>query len=224
MAKHKETRFPLTGAHIAVPCAQCHLEQPRGSRAPVQYRFEDRSCTACHNDPHSGQFREQMAAKRADGRAAGCEACHTTVQWKELRGFDHARTKFPLLGAHRGVACIDCHRPPALEKTMEHVNYRAAPLQCSGCHSDPHAGQFAGRRDATECSSCHNQNRWKPADFDHDTRTQFSLQGAHQKVSCAGCHTLTRVVEGRAVIFYKPTPMKCVDCHPNDSSLQPTRK
>ena len=220
LARHRETRFPLTGAHIAVPCAQCHQEQPRGSITPVQYRFEDRSCTACHNDPHAGQFRDQMAARRADGTAAGCEACHTTIQWKELRGFDHAKTKFPLLGAHRGVACIDCHRPPALETTLEHVNYSAAPIQCSGCHNDLHGGQFDSRRDVTDCSSCHNANRWKPADFDHDTRTSFSLQGAHQNVSCEGCHKLMRIVAGQNVLFYKPTPAKCTDCHGNDERFQ----
>jgi hypothetical protein len=224
LARHRETRFPLTGAHLAVPCAQCHQEQPRDSVIPVKFKFEDRSCTACHNDPHSGQFREQMAAKRADGRAAGCEACHTTVQWKELRGFDHAKTKFPLLGAHRAVACVDCHRPSNLETTLEHVNFSAVPIQCSGCHNDVHAGQFAGRRDVTDCSSCHNVNRWKPAAFDHDSRTAFSLQGAHQNVSCAGCHMLTRVVAGRNVVFYKPTPTKCTDCHGNDVPPQPTRK
>jgi hypothetical protein len=221
LARHRETRFPLTGAHFAVPCAQCHQEQPRRSVIPVQYRFEDRSCTACHMDPHSGQFRQQMAAKRSDGTAAGCEACHNTAQWNELRGFDHAKTRFPLLGAHRVVACIDCHKPPALERTLEHVNYRAVSMQCSGCHNDPHGGQFAARKDVTECSSCHNDNRWKPADFDHDTRTTFSLQGAHENTPCAGCHMLTRVVEGKNVLFYKPTPAKCSDCH-GDS--QPVRK
>jgi hypothetical protein len=222
LARHQQTGFPLTGGHLAVPCAQCHQEQPRASVIPVKYRFEDRSCTACHNDPHSGQFREQMEARRPDGSPAGCEACHTTVQWKELRGFDHARTRFPLLGAHRGVACVDCHRPPNFERTLDHVNFRELPLQCSGCHNDPHAGQFAGRRDVMECSSCHNDNRWKPADFDHDSRTSFSLQGAHQNVPCEGCHKLTRMVEGHAVVFYKPTPTKCVDCHGNGGgSKQP---
>jgi hypothetical protein len=165
-----------------------------------------------------------MAAKRADGRVAGCEACHTTVQWKELRGFDHEKTKFPLLGAHRAIACADCHRPPALERTLEHVNFNNAPVQCSGCHNDPHAGQFAGRKDVTDCSSCHTANRWKPAAFDHDARTAFSLQGAHQNVSCGGCHNLTRVVAGQSVLFYRPTPTKCADCHGNDVSTQPNRK
>jgi hypothetical protein len=215
LARHQQTAFPLTGAHLAVPCGQCHQEQPRGSLVSVKFRFEDLSCTECHNDPHSGQFREQMAARRADGRAAGCTACHTTVQWTELKGFDHARTPFPLLGAHRAVACIDCHRPPNQERTLEHVSFRAVPVQCSGCHNDPHAGQFANRRDVADCSSCHNLNRFKPAEFDHNTRTPFSLQGAHQNVACSGCHTLTRSVNGTNVLFYRPTPITCAECHGN---------
>lgn len=223
LARHQQTGFPLTGGHLAVPCAQCHQEQPRGSTVPMKFRFEDRSCTVCHTDPHSGQFRAQMAAKQADGRAAGCEACHTTVQWKQIRGFDHARTKFPLLGAHRAVACADCHRPPAFEITLEHVNFAAAPVQCSGCHNDPHAGQFAGRRDVADCSSCHNANRWKPADFDHDRRTAFSLQGAHQNVSCGACHMSTRPVAGRQVLLYRPTPTKCADCHGGNEVSRPKR-
>ena len=222
LARHQQTGFPLTGGHLAVPCGQCHQERPRGSITPVKFRFEDRSCAGCHADPHSGQFREQMAAKRADGRAAGCEACHTTVQWKELHGFDHAKTRFPLLGSHRAVACVDCHLPPSLETTLEHVNFGAAPVQCSACHNDLHAGQFASRRDVTDCSGCHNVNRWKPAAFDHDTRTPFSLQGAHQNVPCAGCHMLKRVVRGQNVLFYKPTPAHCADCHGNDGSTRPT--
>jgi Cytochrome c7 and related cytochrome c len=213
LARHQKTRFPLTGAHLAVICTQCHAAPPRGSAVPVKFRYEDRSCTACHMDPHRDQFHDRMTAKRADGTALGCEACHTTAQWKELDGFDHSKTNFPLLGAHRGVACIDCHRPPALETTLEHVNFRAAPTQCSGCHADPHAGQFASRRDVTDCSSCHTPNQWKPANFDHNTRTDFSLEGAHQNVACSGCHTLTRVVAGKSVVFYKPTPRTCAECH-----------
>jgi hypothetical protein len=99
---------------------------------------------------------------------------------------------------------------------MEHVDFRAAAKQCSGCHTDPHGGQFAGRRDVTECSSCHNLNRWKPAAFDHDTRTTFSLEGAHQNVACSGCHMLTRTVNGKSVLLYKPTPTTCVECHGNE--------
>jgi hypothetical protein len=213
LARHQQSRFPLTGAHLAMTCDQCHMAPQRGSTVAVKYRFEDRSCTACHMDPHRDQFRDRMAAKRADGSALGCEACHNTAQWKELRSFDHSKTNFPLLGAHRSVACVDCHRPPALETTLDHVDFRAASKQCSGCHTDPHGGQFASRSDVTDCSSCHTLNRWKPANFDHNTRTPFSLQGAHQNVTCAGCHGMTRPVDGKPVVFYKPTPTTCVGCH-----------
>ena len=213
LARHNETRFPLKGAHVAVLCADCHKPVPTGSPTPVKYRFDDRSCTACHLDPHKGQFREQMAAKRADGATAGCEACHTTVKWKELNRFDHSKTDFPLLGAHRGVACGDCHRPPALETNLKNVDFRAAPKQCFACHKDPHAGQFAARRDAADCSGCHDSARWKPSKFDHDKRTPFSLEGAHRKVACDDCHKLRREIEGLSVIFYKPTPRECKACH-----------
>jgi hypothetical protein len=213
LARHKETRFPLTGAHMAVLCADCHKPVPMGSPTPVKYRLEDRSCTGCHVDPHKGQFRERMETKRPDGAVAGCEACHTTKAWKELSQFDHSKTAFPLVGAHRGVACGDCHRPPALETSLKNVDFRAALKQCSGCHSDPHGGQFATRKDAADCSGCHNSARWKPSEFDHDKRTPFSLEGAHRSVICDDCHKLTREIEGKKVLFYKPTPRACKECH-----------
>jgi hypothetical protein len=213
LARHKETRFPLTGAHIAVLCADCHKAVPAGSTTSVKYRFEDRSCMGCHADPHNGQFRERMALRRQDGTVAGCEACHTTATWKELSRFDHSKTEFPLLGAHRGVACRDCHRPPAPQTSLKSVDFRAAPKLCVPCHSDPHAGQFAARKEAADCSGCHNSARWKPAEFDHDKRTPFSLEGAHRRVACEGCHKPSREVNGKRVLFYKPTARECKACH-----------
>jgi hypothetical protein len=213
LAKHKQTRFPLTGGHIAVPCADCHKAVPKGSVTPVKYRFDDRTCPVCHEDPHRGEFRAQMEARMPNGSTAGCEACHSTVKWNELTRFDHAATKFPLTGAHRGVACVDCHRPPALQVTMKNVDFTAAPKLCSGCHEDVHANQFAPRPEATDCSSCHDATRWKPAQFDHDTRTKYPLEGAHRDVPCLDCHKLTRQVAGKTVVFYNPTPTACKDCH-----------
>jgi hypothetical protein len=213
LARHKETRFPLTGAHPAVPCSDCHKPVPKGSPTPVKYRFEDRSCTSCHADPHKGQFLVRMQRKLSNGTTAGCEACHTSARWNELNRFDHSQTEFPLLGAHRGVACGDCHRPPALETSLKNVDFRVASKQCSGCHADPHAGQFAARKDGADCSGCHGPARWKPSEFDHDKRTPFSLEGAHRRVSCDGCHKLFREVTGKRILLYKPTPRDCKSCH-----------
>ena len=49
--------------------------------------------------------------------------------------------------------------------------------------------------------------------FDHDKRTPFSLEGAHRNVPCDDCHKLTREVEEKKVVFYKPTPRECKACH-----------
>ena len=212
LTKHKQTRFMLTGGHIAVPCSDCHKEVPNQPKSAVVYHWKNLDCTSCHADPHKGQFKERMAAKRSDGSATGCEACHVTKSWKELSGFDHSKTKFPLAGAHRATACVDCHKPPNLETKLMNVDFTAAPTVCEDCHEDIHGKQFA-KGEVTHCADCHNSMKWKPSLFDHETRTAFSLKGAHQNVRCGDCHKLTREVASKTVLFYKPTPKDCASCH-----------
>jgi len=132
--------------------------------------------------------------------------------WKELSGFDHSKTKFPLLGAHRATPCMDCHKPPNLETKLIHVDFKAAPTKCEDCHEDIHGKQFAVGN-ITRCAECHNSMKWKPSLFDHEKRTAFPLRGAHQNVHCAECHKATKEVAAKTVLFYKPTPKDCAACH-----------
>ncbi len=214
LAEHQKTRFPLTGGHLATPCAECHQGRiPPGTKLPAPYHFKDLSCTECHEDPHRGEFARRMSQTGPDGQPLGCEACHSTQSWTEHVRFDHASTAFPLLGAHRAVACIDCHKPPNLEVSLRNVSFKSAPTQCHECHQDPHAGQFVRNGANPECSSCHNTARWRPSLFDHEKRTAFPLEGAHRNVPCSGCHKNLKDVHGKAVLFYKPTPTKCEACH-----------
>jgi hypothetical protein len=212
LALHKQTRFALSGGHIPVPCGDCHKTSAALTPNSEIYHWRNLSCTSCHADPHNGQFNDRMKQLRADGTAAGCEACHSTRSWKELSSFDHSKTSFPLLGAHRATACMDCHKPPNLETRLINVDFKAAPTQCEDCHEDIHGKQFA-KAEVTHCADCHNTMKWKPSLFDHDRRTDFPLRGAHQNVLCADCHKLTRVVADKTVLFYKPTPKNCEDCH-----------
>ncbi|HUD66777.1 MAG TPA: hypothetical protein VMQ17_19500 [Candidatus Sulfotelmatobacter sp.] len=212
LAKHKKTQFALTGGHIAVPCADCHKESDELKPKSAIYHWKNLDCTSCHEDVHKGQFKERMEQKRADGSPAGCEACHSTKSWKEMSAFDHSKTKFPLLGAHKATACIDCHKPPNLDTKLIHADFKAAPTECEDCHEDIHGKQFA-KADVTRCADCHNSIKWKPSTFDHDKRTDFPLRGAHQNVGCAECHKLTKVVAEKTVLFYKPTPKDCAACH-----------
>ena len=214
IAMHSKTRFVLTGAHIAVACADCHKVGLGGRTDKVlPFHFQDRTCTACHEDPHRGEFKERMAALRANGAPLGCEACHNVRSWTDVGGFDHSKTKFPLEGSHRGVACGECHKVPA---GSHEIQFKGAPKNCEACHAEPHAGQFANKDHTTVCADCHVVQRWVPSTFDHDKRTQFPLEGGHAGVECAMCHTLLREIDGKFILFYKPTPKNCTDCHGAD--------
>jgi hypothetical protein len=91
-----------------------------------------------------------MAQRRANGAALGCEACHNVRSWADVNGFDHSKTKFPLLGAHRAVNCAACHKVPAGQKA---VQFKGTSQICRDCHKDAHAGQFA-KAGKTPCSGC----------------------------------------------------------------------
>lgn len=225
LAKHKQTKFELTGSHLAVPCADCHkLADKNQPKALIPYHFSDLSCTTCHEDIHHGQFRERMVKTGTNGQPVGCVACHGTKSWHELDGFDHDQTEFALTGAHRAVACIDCHKPPNLETKMLNVDFKKAPKKCEECHEDAHGGQFAKlyADKNTQCADCHNASKWKPSLFDHDKRSSFPLEGEHRNVACAGCHKLFKEVDGKQVLFYAPTPKQCSDCH--GPEIKPLKK
>ena len=210
IAKHRNTRFALAGAHVAVPCSDCHKVGGGGRTDKIlPFKFEDRTCTACHQDPHKGEFAERMARKRANGAPFGCEACHTVKSWADINGFDHSKTKFALLGAHRTVACSECHKATSAYASR----FKGTPQQCEACHNDAHDQQFVAKDGETHCSDCHNAQRWVPSTFDHDTRTHLPLTGGHARVACNKCHLQTKVVDGKTMVVYKNTPQKCADCH-----------
>lgn len=211
IAKHRETKFTLTGAHVAVPCGECHkMGAANRTDKILPFHFEDRTCTACHIDPHHGEFNDRMQRKRPNGTLFGCEACHSAKSWADVNGFDHSKTKFPLVGAHRTVACGACHKPLPGEKQIQFKGTLAA---CEACHTDPHGRQFASQDGKTACAPCHNEQRWVPSTFDHDKKTKLPLQGGHAGVACDKCHTLIKLVEEKPITFYKPTPLKCDACH-----------
>jgi len=209
LARHQKIDFKLTGGHVAVACIDCH--QPIGNKGPARYHFEDLSCATCHEDPHRHQFAERMAKGR--GQDTGCVVCHSTKEWKDISIFDHSSTAFALKGAHRAVACDGCHHPPNMERTLKNVDYRLAPAKCEECHENIHGPQFAQKGSgATVCSDCHTDVKWNPTTFDHE-KTSFSLRDAHENVRCKSCHANFQDVNGKSVLFYKPTPAACAACH-----------
>ncbi|MFQ5598956.1 MAG: hypothetical protein ACE5G2_00220 [Candidatus Krumholzibacteriia bacterium] len=186
---HDVTRFPLTGAHRAATCTNCH----EGGR----YGGTPTDCYTCHQAEYAATANPSHLET---GFPTDCAACHTTTRW-EGATFDHAATGFPLVGAHRNAACASCH-PGG--------RYTGTTTDCYACHQDDYAATSNPDHQAsnfpTSCMSCHTPNGWSPAEYDH-AATGFPLAGAHRNAACASCHPGGR---------YTGTPTDCYACHESD--------
>lgn len=226
LAEHKATRFPLEGRHEKVDCAACHGATRSGlaalagrnlGAAKVALALDETRCEQCHRNVH-GPTKEIV----------DCRDCHGQESFRPsaIDVAHHARFRMPLDGAHRAVACVECHK--ALEAAPRRgaatLLLVAAPgplmslhdqrQRCSDCHRDPHAGQFSPRTNSSDCAACHDAAAFRPAPrFDHDRQAAFPLAGAHAKVACAACHKPQPAGAGRTVIAYRGTPTRCEDCH-----------
>ena len=173
----KETEFSLKGKHKKVKCDSCHLAESVDN-------LQVRVCSDCHqqDDPH------------AKSLGSNCGRCHNENNWAQSTVFSHETTAFPLLGMHKQLSCGECH----LTEDFQH-----ADTDCYSCHQrqDPHEEKLG-----KDCGSCHNPNDWSYWLFDHNKQTKFSLEGAHQNLSCQLCHH-------DDLADPKYPPLKCGSCH-----------
>jgi hypothetical protein len=186
---HAKTGFPLVGRHEQVTCEQCHVGGT--------FTGTPNTCIACHMKDYAATTNPPHQAGSFD---TNCLACHAMTGWRPAT-FDHAKTQFPLVGAHAAQPCQSCH---------VNGNYTNLPTDCWSCHQSDYtavvqpshvAGQF--NRD---CTVCHGMTAWKPATIDHN-RTQFPLTGRHTTTQCQDCH-----VNGQ----YAGLPTDCFSCHGTD--------
>lgn len=180
---HAATGFALTGGHSQVACASCHQSGYVNTAA---------DCYSCHRPDY-----EQVADPNhvAGGFPTDCMTCHTTTRWDQST-FDHARTAFPLTGAHATQTCTQCHAS----------GYVGTPTDCYACHrtnyeATSNPGHVAANIPTT-CVTCHSTTAWSPAQFNHNT-TSFPLTGAHTAQACVACHATV----------YTGTPSDCYACH-----------
>jgi hypothetical protein len=181
---HDKTKFPLRNAHApaTLKCDACHKDLKSFRKTAIE-------CYACHrkDDKHEAQLGRQ------------CESCHTDRDWK-VPGYDHNKTRYPLVGKHIKVACKDCHLTP---------RYKDAARECDACHKKDDKHKLAY---GTKCESCHNARSWAIWDFDHDRRSKYKLDGAHRKVACEACHTRPAPA-GRD---FAALGSDCLSCHRKD--------
>lgn len=175
-----QSDFPLRWGHKDVDCVACHINET--------YVNTPAECgVRCHQDSlHRGSLGD------------ACSRCHDAGRW-ETPDFDHTeQTDWPLDGWHRSVPnCEDCH--PGRQ-------YADTPTNCgaTGCHAadDVHQGALGNA-----CEDCHLETGQNI--FDHNTQSNYILDGAHLETTCVECHPS---------IEFKPRPTDCFGCHPEPES------
>ncbi len=138
---HNLAAFKLTGAHVNVTCAKCHINGV--------YKGTPQTCVGCHADPqeHLGQF------------GLDCVQCHSTSTW-EGATFDHT---FPLDHGEGGTiacktchvttdfkqyTCYGCHEHDPGEVQAEHLEEGISNFQnCMECHPTGREEEGEGGRD-----------------------------------------------------------------------------
>ena len=198
-------------------CLECHTEIARRQQKGEGYhgRLGAQTCAECHQD-HRG-----LAAK--------------LIEWPlGQRGFNHALTTWPLVGAHKKADCRSCHEPRRIDdkdalalQQKGRDTFLGLPTACADCHFDEHRSGRHGGRPGVECARCHTPDAFKPTPrFDHNNKAMasFALTGQHKKVACNKCHTPTvdddtpesafPSPQGREYLQLHDIPhSSCIDCH-----------
>ena len=188
---HSKSAFQLTGAHVNVACAQCHINNV--------FKGTPTTCYACHQskDIHNGSFGQD------------CGSCHKTDAWADVT-FDHSKSAFPLTGAHVTVACTKCH--------VNNV-FKGTATQCVSCHADPayHAGLFGTDCASCHTTTAWTPASFKLAHtFPINHGRASSCQSCHPTTlstyTCFSCHDQTQMINRHAEEGITDIS-NCVHCH-----------
>ena len=144
---HSATAFPLTGAHPAVTCQQCHGDGV--------YAGKSTACVACHQGDYDGTT---DPTHRTAHFPTDCTDCHTTTTWKGAT-FDHDARFFPIYsGSHRGEVGL-VHHVPHQHRELPLVHLPLLPRAQPERDGQPARGRSGYRYDSQACYSCHPRGK-----------------------------------------------------------------
>jgi NMD protein affecting ribosome stability and mRNA decay len=135
---HNNTVFPLTGFHVKVPCASCHVNN--------NYTTLPTDCYGCHAVDYNGTTNPIHKAAPTVFTTA-CATCHNTTAWTGAT-FNH--TWWNVNHGNAAGVCATCHTN-ANDYTI---------FQCTNCHGKAqtdarHQGNPNYVYNSVNCYQCH---------------------------------------------------------------------
>jgi len=189
---HNTTGFTLLGSHAKTDCIECHKT--------LVFNEASNKCASCHTDMHNATVGND------------CARCHTPKSWVVTNIPQlHEENGFPLVGSHKTLNCIECH------KSETNLRFDRIGNECINCHRETfnnttNPNHVTGNY-SKNCIECHNPQlkEWTPSDFNHDF---FPLTQGHNVPDCNACHTTNNFADA------KP---ECISCHQTtfDNTVNP---
>jgi nitrate/TMAO reductase-like tetraheme cytochrome c subunit len=200
---HDITGYTLEGEHKTVDCIDCHkpdfIADNDIKKRKNTYLGLDEKCLSCHDDYHQQTLSNE------------CLDCHNMDAFKPVLDFDHEATKYPLIGEHLTVDCVECHKV-ITKNGKEFQEFSDISFNdCNSCHKDPHNNNITG-----ECKKCHTETSFSTfigkGLFNHEI-TGFELKSSHNKIDCFSCH---KASSDPVTVFQDRVNVEennCVACH-----------
>lgn len=202
-ALHRETVFPLTGAHAGEDCQACHEPQPLGD---LQYLGTPSECYDCHR----AEFESTTDPDHvADGFIEDCAACHGTATW-ENGFFNH---EIQLAGS--SLVCVDCHQDDYDRARRPDHAAAMFPLDCERCHNTRswYGSYYEHDRDYFPIYNGRHADEWNECNECHPSYTDFAV------FTCLTCHPHSDKPKTDEVHKeedgYIYDSIECLRCHEN---------
>ena len=141
---HNRTQFPIRGAHEAVACITCHIDN--------RFRGVPIACVSCHRLEYvNSRSPNHITA----GFSTDCAVCHRALTWLPAAFYPHPW--FPIASGDthspgRWTSCTDCHPAQPTYTTFECINCHTH----SKATTDSHHSNVRGYvYESSACFRCH---------------------------------------------------------------------
>jgi len=165
-------------------CTLCH---------ELGEKISEKKCLDCHKDLKARITQNKGFHSSKEIKSKTCITCHSDhheLNFEMVRfdkkKFNHNLTGYELKDKHKIEDCSKCHKDANIaNQNIKKLNrtFLGLDTKCLSCHEDYHQKTLSN-----DCAKCHDYKGFSPTPlFNHD-KTDYPLNGAHEKVKCESCH------------------------------------